>query len=284
MARFAFVSLAAAAIICGLCQCSSSSGTAPAEVVVSVREQKLAVYDGNGSLDKKYAVSTSKYGLSDRPGTYGTPLGMLEVVAKIGHGAPPGAVFKNRRQTGEVIKPDSPGRDPIVSRIMWLRGLEPGNKNAYGRGIYIHGTPEERYIGQPASYGCIRMKSRDVIELFAKLPIGSRVLITEALLPASVPVGAAPRRGPAPSSRPPLPLNPDAVSEQPVVLAQNNAGSSRRGASASQRAAAATTSASSAYQTRQTSDGSTVIYNSPGGSPPMVLKSRRSASQSLNNN
>src|SRR4051794_37712592 len=104
---------------CLLTQCGSLGGTEAANVVVSGKEQKLAVYDSNGSLQQEFPISTSKYGLSDKPGKYGTPLGMLEVVAKIGHGAPPGAVFKNRHQTGEVLRPDAPGRDPIVSRIMW---------------------------------------------------------------------------------------------------------------------------------------------------------------------
>jgi hypothetical protein len=195
--------------------------------VVSVKEQKLAIYSRQGEIAKEYPVSTSKFGLGDKPGTYGTPLGVHEVVAKIGHGAPSGAVFKSRVWTGEVIKPDSPGRDPIVSRILWLRGMEKINKNAYGRGIYIHGTAEERTIGKPASYGCIRMKSRDVMDLFNRLPIGSRVLITKESLPSAVPVlpVAVPVK-PEPGTQPPIFLEPkeQAPSERPVevpALAQN---------------------------------------------------------------
>src|SRR5205085_805707 len=199
-----------------------------ADVVVSVKEQKLAVYNRQGAISKEYPVSTSKFGLGDRPGTYGTPLGVHEVVAKIGHGAPSGAVFKSRHWTGEVIKPDAPGRDPIVSRIMWLRGTEKENKNAYGRCIYIHGTAEERNVGKPVSYGCIRMKSRDVIDLFDRLPIGSRVLVTKAALPATVPVlpVATPVK-PAPGTLPPIflepkPEGPRGIQEpEPPLLAEN---------------------------------------------------------------
>ena len=114
-----------------------------------------------------YPVSTSKFGLGDAPGSSGTPLGELEIAEKIGGGAPRGAVFKDRRRTGEIVAPDAPGRDPIVTRILWLRGRRAAKcATPIRRYIYIHGTPEERNIGQPASYGCIRMRSRDVIELF----------------------------------------------------------------------------------------------------------------------
>ncbi|MEY4484361.1 MAG: hypothetical protein RL693_1813, partial [Verrucomicrobiota bacterium] len=95
------------------CQCTAASSGQATNVVVSVKEQKLAIYSRDGHKTKVYPVSTSKFGLSDKPGTYGTPLGMHEVVAKIGHGAPSGAVFKSRQMTGEVIKPNAPGRDPI---------------------------------------------------------------------------------------------------------------------------------------------------------------------------
>ena len=129
-----------------------------------------------------YPVSTSKFGLGDLPGSRATPLGRLEIEKKIGGGAPSGAVFKDRRRTGEVIAPDAPGRDPIVTRILWLKGDEPQNCRAFGRCIYIHGTPEERFIGQPASYGCIRMKSADVIQLYNMIGVGARVEIVNHFL------------------------------------------------------------------------------------------------------
>ena len=105
---------------------------------------------------------------------------------KIGGSAPSGAVFKDRRRTGEILPPDAPGRDPIVTRILWLRGREAQNANAYGRYIYIHGTPEERTIGRPASYGCVRMRSRDVIQLYDIVGWGRKVTIVNEPLEALV--------------------------------------------------------------------------------------------------
>ncbi len=145
-----------------------------------------------------YPVSTSKFGLGDIPGRSETPLGNLEIARKIGAGAPSGAVFKSRQRTGEIVPPDSPGRDPIVSRILWLRGLEPQNARAYSRFIYIHGTPEERNIGQPVSYGCIRMRSQDVIQLYDIVGTGARVTIANEPLEILVP-SLAPTPAPAPA-------------------------------------------------------------------------------------
>ncbi len=155
-------------------------------VVISVPEQRLAVLD-EGKLMQTYPISTSKFAISDAPGSRGTPLGEMEVAQKIGEGAPLGTVFKSRRRTGEILAPDAPGRDPIVTRILWLRGREAQNRNAYGRYIYIHGTAEERTIGQPASYGCIRMRSRDVAQVFDVVGWGARVSIVNAPLSALVP-------------------------------------------------------------------------------------------------
>ena len=155
-------------------------------VVISTREQKLALLD-RGNLMAIYPVSTSKFGLGDSPGSSCTPLGELEIAEKIGDHAAPGTVFKDRRRTGEIIQPDSPGRDPIVTRILWLRGREPQNTNAYARMIYIHGTPEERNIGFPASYGCIRMRSSDVINLYEIVGRGAEVTIIDVPLAAVIP-------------------------------------------------------------------------------------------------
>ena len=91
-----------------------------------------------------------------------------------------GAAFKNREPTGEVVSANAPGRDTIVSRILWLRGLDAGNQNAYDRYIYIHGTAEERNVGHPVSYGCIRMRSRDVIALYDEVGVGAKVFIRDA--------------------------------------------------------------------------------------------------------
>ena len=174
--RAAIVIRAALLVVmsCALSQCSSSG---PAEVVVSVKDQKLGCYH-EGKLTKEFKISTSKFGIGDKPGSCCTPLGKAEVIAKIGHGLPPGAVLKSRSWNGEVLKPNAPGRDPIVSRILWLRGLEGTNRNAYNRYIYIHGTTEENRLGSPASYGCIRMGARDVVDLFgARIPAGKDRLV-----------------------------------------------------------------------------------------------------------
>lgn len=145
-------------------------------ILVSTESQRMIVLR-EGTLIAEYPVSTSKFGLGDAPGSNATPLGLLKVKKKIGGQAPAGTVFKSRKPTGEILPIDAPGRDPIVTRILWLEGLEPQNRNAFDRFIYIHGTPEERTIGTAASYGCIRMRSRDVIALFDTVGVGARVKI-----------------------------------------------------------------------------------------------------------
>ena len=169
-----FASFVLAAITTFLTSCVSSDSTH--RVVISVPEQRMVLLDNDVAI-ASYPVSTSKFALGDWPGSNGTPLGELEIADKIGGSAASGAVFKDRRATGEIIPPDAPGRDPIVTRILWLRGRETQNANAYGRYIYIHGTPEDRNIGTPASYGCIRMRSRDVIELYNIVGRGAKVTI-----------------------------------------------------------------------------------------------------------
>jgi lipoprotein-anchoring transpeptidase ErfK/SrfK len=146
-------------------------------IVVSVPDQTLALVDG-GVVREKFRVSTSKFGLGDTTNSYATPLGSLAIASKIGGNAPMGTVFKSRRPTGEILRPNAPGRDPIVTRILWLRGLEQGNARAYSRGIYIHGTPVEAQIGRPVSYGCIRMRSNDVARLFNTVRVGTKIEIT----------------------------------------------------------------------------------------------------------
>ena len=154
------------------------------KLVVSVPDQKLALYR-KGELIHLYDVSTSKYCLSSRNGSYGTPLGAHEVAKKIGDGQPMGMKFSSRRPTGEIVPPNAPGRDPIVSRILWLKGLEASNRNSFSRCIYIHGTAEEWKIGTPASYGCIRMRSKDVVDLYRTIGEGARVeIVNETFAPA----------------------------------------------------------------------------------------------------
>src|SRR5438477_6719915 len=148
------------------------------EIIISVPDQQLAVID-RGKLISKYSISASKFGLGDSNGSYRTPPGVLFVSAKFGDHLPAGAVIKNRMSTGEIVNPSAPGRDAIVSRVIWLRGMEQQNHSARDRCIYIHGTPEERRIGTVASFGCIRMRSKDVIALYDLAHIGMHVTITE---------------------------------------------------------------------------------------------------------
>ncbi len=162
-------------------------------VVISVKDQKLALLDRE-KLVAIYPVSTSKYGLGDWRGSFRTPLGELEIAQKVGDRMPPGTVFKDRRRTGEIVGPNAPGRDPIVTRILWLRGREPQNANAFGRDIYIHGTPEERNLGLPVSYGCVRMSSNDVIKLYEMVGLGAQVTIVDAPLANVVPELASIKR------------------------------------------------------------------------------------------
>jgi len=154
-------------------------------IVVSVPDQTLAVIDG-GVVVEKFPVSTSKFGLGDNLNSYATPLGSLAIASKIGANAPLGAVFKSRRPTGEILRPNAAGRDPIVTRILWLRGLERGNARAYSRDIYIHGTPVEQLIGRPASFGCIRMRSRDIARLFSAVSVGTKIAVLNTGLSQAV--------------------------------------------------------------------------------------------------
>jgi L,D-transpeptidase catalytic domain len=155
------------------------------EIIISVRDQKLMLVQNGGKV-VTYPVSTSMFGLGDSWGRMTTPLGYFAVEEKIGGDAPVGAVFHNRRLTGEVLQPNAPGRDPVITRIIWLRGLEAQNAHAYQRCIYIHGTPQEKTIGQPASYGCIRMKSSDITALYDRVPPGALVQIIPDRLPKTV--------------------------------------------------------------------------------------------------
>ena len=182
---FGFVSIAPAFAV-------SPVDTA-SQLIISVRDQKLMLVQNGGKV-ATYPVSTSMFGLGDAWGRMTTPLGYLAVEKKIGDNAPTGAVFHKRQLTGEVLQPNAPGRDPVTTRIIWLRGLEAQNAHAFQRCIYIHGTPQEKTIGQPASYGCIRMKSSDVAALYDRVPLGALVQITPEHLPK---LAKGPRSQPA---------------------------------------------------------------------------------------
>jgi len=146
------------------------------KMVVSVRDQRILLVQ-SGKPIKSYKVSTSKFGIGSQYGSNYTPLGDMQIARKIGDGVPAGSVFKSRHATGEVLKPNAPGRDAIVSRIMWLNGTEASNKNTFSRCVYIHGTPEEYRLGTPASYGCIRMGMKDVVDLYNRVGEGAQVKV-----------------------------------------------------------------------------------------------------------
>ena len=222
--------LAASLSAASLLQAADPAPAAPEqirnEVIVSVKEQKLMLLQ-NGAKVTTYPVSTSKFGLGDGYGTMATPVGAMAVAQKIGDRAPIGAVFHHRRFTGEILKPNAPGRDPIITRIMWLRGLEASTARAFARCIYIHGTPQEKMIGKPASYGCIRMKSKDVTDLYSQLPVGSVVQVVTDKLP-NVPKAKKVYRLQAP----PAPVErgrpePFVNSQDPGAAGKTNASSAR---------------------------------------------------------
>lgn len=159
-------------------------------IEVDSRLQQLYLWEAfpdGDMLIRQYPVSTAVNGLGERSGSYCTPRGRHRIAEKIGAGAPLYAAFKGREPTGEIWTPAldaaDPGRDWILTRILWLEGLEPG-KNQGGtvdsraRYIYIHGTNEEHRIGTPASHGCIRMKNAEVAELFDLVQAGTEVRIS----------------------------------------------------------------------------------------------------------
>lgn len=157
---------------------------------ISIADQTLALYE-DGRLVRRYAVSTARNGAGERNGSFCTPRGRHIVRAKIGASAAPNTVFVKRRPTGEVFSAELdaafPGRDWILTRILWLSGCEPGfnrlgDVDTMRRYIYIHGSPDSRKMGEPGSIGCIRMHNADVMELFDLVPAGTPVDITESPL------------------------------------------------------------------------------------------------------
>lgn len=174
--------LTLAVAVCVLTSCAQKDRVHT--VRVSVADQKMVVFKKEQPI-AMYSVSTSKFGIGDSPGSNCTPLGRMEIAKKIGGNAPVGMKFKNRKPTGEIVPVDAPGRDPIVTRILRLRGLEGQNRRAFDRTIYIHGTPEERKIGSPASYGCIRMRSHDIVNLYNIVGYGAVVEVVPGPLGVS---------------------------------------------------------------------------------------------------
>ena len=157
-------------------------------ISINIGKQELDLFNDNGSLLRRYRISSAKNGVGERNGSYCTPRGRHIVRAKVGSNQPVNAVFVERRPTGEVYSPELarrfPGRDWILTRILWLSGCEPGYNrlgevDTMRRAIYIHGSPDSAEMGKPGSHGCIRMRNQDIAELFDLVPIRTLVEICE---------------------------------------------------------------------------------------------------------
>jgi len=156
------------------------------KIDVDIAAQTLTLLGDDGRAVRRYSVSTSKNGVGQKSGSYCTPRGQHIVRAKIGTGLPPNTVFVRRRPTGELWTPELhvryPGRDWILTRILWLSGCEKGfnrlgEVDTMRRYIYIHGSPDSVQMGKPGSIGCIRMRNADIVELFDLVPAGIAVEI-----------------------------------------------------------------------------------------------------------
>jgi lipoprotein-anchoring transpeptidase ErfK/SrfK len=148
-------------------------------IEVDVPAQALSLFDDAGAMIRRYPVSTAKNGAGEANGSFCTPRGRHIVRAKIGAGQPAGTVFRGRRPTGEIWSPELhaqfPGRDWMLTRLLWLSGCEPGfnrlgRVDTMRRMIYIHGAPDSAPMGEPGSHGCIRMRNADVAGFFELVP------------------------------------------------------------------------------------------------------------------
>ena len=145
-------------------------------ISVSIADQKLQLIGDGGEVREEYPVSTSKFGIGTEPGSNHTPEGRFRIAHKYGHGAEPGTIFKSREPIG-LWDAQPAEEDYVLSRILWLDGVEETNANTKDRYIYIHGTNQEELIGTPASHGCVRMTNAAVIDLFERVPEGTEVVI-----------------------------------------------------------------------------------------------------------
>src|SRR3982751_1359326 len=151
--------------------------TEPKQIHVSIRDQLLTLKEGETPV-RTYPVSTSRFGTGTEEGSFKTPIGRFRVAEKIGGEMPAGTIFRSR----VPLTPDDPlppTEDLVMSRILWLDGLDEHNANTRDRLIYIHGTKHEAEIGSPASFGCIRMRNADVVELFDLVDRDTPVIIEE---------------------------------------------------------------------------------------------------------
>ena len=146
-------------------------------VHISIRDQRLTLKEGE-TLIRTYPVSTSRFGIGTEEGSMKTPIGRFRVAEKIGDGLPSDTVFQSRVPL-KADDPLPPTEDLVMSRILWLDGLDEHNTNTRDRFIYIHGTKHEDKIGNPASHGCVRMRNADVIELFDLVDEGASVVVEE---------------------------------------------------------------------------------------------------------
>ena len=158
-------------------------------IVISIPSQQLELYSDNRNIIRRYNISSAGKGVGQQYGSFCTPLGKHVIRAKIGAGQPVNTVFVGRRPTGEIYTAELgaryPGRDWILTRILWLSGCEPGfnrlgQVDTMRRYIYIHGSPDSVEMGKPGSIGCIRMRNSDLLELFDLVDAGARVEINNA--------------------------------------------------------------------------------------------------------
>jgi lipoprotein-anchoring transpeptidase ErfK/SrfK len=158
------------------------------KIVISIPSQELDLWDENHNIIRKYQISSAGNGVGQEYGSFCTPLGKHIIRAKIGTSQPINTVFVRRRPTGEIYTPELgeryPGRDWILTRILWLSGCEPGfnrmgKVDTMRRYIYIHGSPDSTEMGKPGSIGCIRMYNRDLLQLFDLVTTGTEVDIKD---------------------------------------------------------------------------------------------------------
>ncbi|MEO8205796.1 MAG: L,D-transpeptidase [Chthoniobacterales bacterium] len=147
----------------------------PCELFIFPLRQTLE-FRKNGETIHTYTISTSRFGLGSEEGSFKTPTGNFVIAEKFGNGAPLFASFKSRLFTGEIAAPGGE-EDLILTRILWLNGVDENNANTYSRYVYIHGTNQEHLLGTPASHGCIRMRNQDIAELYDQIPEGTPVKI-----------------------------------------------------------------------------------------------------------
>ncbi|MBN9125635.1 MAG: L,D-transpeptidase [Nitrosospira sp. 56-18] len=154
------------------------------KIMIHIPSQELDLLDDSGDIFRRYRISSARYGTGQQRGSFRTPLGRHIIRAKVGAGQPVNTVFVRRRPTGEIYSPELgaafPRRDWILTRILWLSGREPGfNRlgavDTMRRFIYIHGSPDSVEMGKPGSIGCIRMRNRDLVELFDLVDAGTEV-------------------------------------------------------------------------------------------------------------